>query len=117
MSRAVDGRVFPATAAKMIRGRVAALLGVGVVSGGSGLGGRFRMDGAGGELLHESIHQEAGSEEYEGNTEELAHVEDHIGLEVHLVVLYEFNEEAAAEAHNEENAHESAPVHLVQLFQ
>ena len=67
---------------------------------GLGLGGGCRGDGHCGLFFHEGVHQEADAEEHERDGEELSHIEGHIGLEVNLVVLHEFNEEAASEAHN-----------------
>ena len=89
--------------------------GMGVVGGLClGLGGGLRVNGHGWLLLHECVHQEAYTKEYERDGEELAHVEGHVGLEVYLVVLYKLNEEAAPEAHNEEYADERTPVQFLQ---
>lgn len=74
------------------------------------------MDGPGGELSGVGVHQEADAEKDEGNAEELTHIQGHIGLKFHLVVLDEFDEEAGTEAHGEEDAHKRAAIHIVQFF-
>ena len=79
-----------------------------------GLGGGLRVNGHGWLLLYECVHQEAYTKEYERDGEELAHVEGHVGLEVHLIVLYKLNEKAAAEAHDKEYADERAPIKFFQ---
>lgn len=44
---------------------------------------------------YHGVNDEAYADEYEWNGEELAHVEGHVGLEAHLRVFDEFDEETA----------------------
>ena len=46
--------------------------------------GLFRMDGLRGLLLDEGIDQEADAQQDEGDAQELAHVQEHVSLEVYL---------------------------------
>ena len=73
------------------------------------------MDGAGGNLFGVCPDEEAYAQEDKGDGENLSHVQDHVLFKSHLRVLYELDEDAAAEAHNHEQAHEGAAVHLVQI--
>lgn len=80
------------------------------------LGPLLRKNGPGGQFFGKGIHQEADAQQDKGDAQKLAHVQGHVGLEGHLVVLDELDEEAAAEAHHQENAHEGSAVHLVQTL-
>ena len=43
------------------------------------------------------------------NAENLTHIEDHVGLESHLIVLYELNEETCGKSTDKEGAEEETP--------
>ena len=74
------------------------------------------MDRPGRDFLHEGVHDESDAQQDERDGQELAHVQGHGLLERHLRLLDELDEEAGAEAHRQEDAHEHAPVHLVQFL-
>ena len=71
------------------------------------------MDRHGRQFLLIRPDEAADPDEHERDTQELAHIEDHVLLERHLRVLHELDEDAASEAHDEEYTGESTPVHLV----
>ena len=60
------------------------------------------------------INQESDTEKYKRDTQNLAHIEDHIVFESHLWLLDEFNDEPHAEAYDKEDADERSPVNPVQ---
>ena len=78
------------------------------------LGLRFGMDSPGRDFPDTGPYQQADSKQYEGDAQQLPHIEEHIPLEIHLGVFHEFYEEAAAEADDEKDADERTPAHLVQ---
>lgn len=57
---------------------------------------------------YHGVNDETYSYEYEWNGEELAHVEGHVGLEAHLRILDELDEETAGEEHGEEHSEDEA---------
>ena len=61
------------------------------------------------------IDEQADACDDEGDGEQLAHVQEHRLLELDLRLLDEFDQEAAAEAAQQEEAEEESAVHLVQL--
>jgi len=75
-----------------------------------------RRDCTGWNLLGKGIDQKADASDDEGDGKNLTHVEGHAGLEVHLVLLDELNQEAHAKAAKQEDAKEEAAVGLVQTL-
>lgn len=74
----------------------------------------FSMDYSGRLLPDICVNQESDTEKNKRDTQNLAHIEDHIVFESYLRLLDEFNDEPHAEAYDEEDSDECSPVNLVQ---